>query len=151
MWIIPNWNMIHSFLNNEAWKEIFLDLCLFKKKLFNTMFPCNFSIPFPPICIPIFFSIEFNFNPLVCFSFFSFFFRDFVQALVTQHPPMHHPKNPIMGFHGWDETIPPRVNFFGWQFFFPSYAFLGFFFFFFPNLLFFLLALLGNLFSSCHT
>jgi len=50
---------------------------------------------------------------------------------------MHPPKNPIMGFHGWDETIPPRVNFFGWQFFFPSYAFFGVLIFFFPTYFFF--------------
>jgi hypothetical protein len=25
---------------------------------------------------------------------------------VTQHPPVHHPKNPLLGFHGWDETVP---------------------------------------------
>ncbi len=25
---------------------------------------------------------------------------------MSQHPPVHHPKNPILGFHGWDETIP---------------------------------------------
>ncbi len=24
-------------------------------------------------------------------------------AWVTQHPPVHHPKNPILGFHGRDE------------------------------------------------
>ncbi len=27
-------------------------------------------------------------------------------AWVNQHPPVHHPKNPILGFHGWDETVP---------------------------------------------
>jgi hypothetical protein len=25
---------------------------------------------------------------------------------VTQHPTVHHPKNPVLGFHGWDETVP---------------------------------------------
>ncbi len=25
---------------------------------------------------------------------------------VSQHPPVHHPKNPVLGFHGWDETVP---------------------------------------------
>ncbi len=25
---------------------------------------------------------------------------------MTQHPPVHHPKNPIPGFHGWDERVP---------------------------------------------
>jgi len=27
-------------------------------------------------------------------------------AWVGQHPPVHHPKNPVLGFHGWDETVP---------------------------------------------
>ncbi len=25
---------------------------------------------------------------------------------MTQHPPVHHPKNLVLGFHGWDETVP---------------------------------------------
>ncbi len=25
---------------------------------------------------------------------------------MSQHPPVHHPKTPILGFHGWDETVP---------------------------------------------
>jgi hypothetical protein len=29
-----------------------------------------------------------------------------VWASVTQHPPVHHPKTPVLGFHGWDETVP---------------------------------------------
>ncbi len=28
------------------------------------------------------------------------------RAWVSQHPPVHHPKNPVLGFHGWDETVP---------------------------------------------
>ncbi len=28
---------------------------------------------------------------------------------VTQHPLMHHPKNPLLRFHGWDETIPQML------------------------------------------
>jgi len=27
-------------------------------------------------------------------------------AWVTQHPPVHHLKNPILGFHGWNEIVP---------------------------------------------
>jgi hypothetical protein len=27
-------------------------------------------------------------------------------ASVTKHPPVHHPKNPVLGFHGWDEPVP---------------------------------------------
>ncbi len=27
-------------------------------------------------------------------------------AWVTQHPPLHHPKSPVAGFYGWDETVP---------------------------------------------
>ncbi len=27
-------------------------------------------------------------------------------AWVTQHPPVHHLKNPVLGFHGWNETVP---------------------------------------------
>ncbi len=22
------------------------------------------------------------------------------------HPPVHHPKHPVLGFHGWDEIVP---------------------------------------------
>ncbi len=29
-----------------------------------------------------------------------------VLAWVTQHPTVHHPKNPVRGFHGWDESVP---------------------------------------------
>jgi hypothetical protein len=25
---------------------------------------------------------------------------------VTQHPPVHRPKHPVLGFHGRDETFP---------------------------------------------
>jgi hypothetical protein len=41
-------------------------------------------------------------------------------ARVTQHPPVHHPKNPILGFHGWDETVPQGSVYLVSIFFFPS-------------------------------
>ncbi len=25
---------------------------------------------------------------------------------MTQQPPVHHPKNPVLRFHGWDEIVP---------------------------------------------
>ncbi len=28
------------------------------------------------------------------------------RAWVYQHSPVHHPKNHVLGFHGWDETVP---------------------------------------------
>ncbi len=28
------------------------------------------------------------------------------EAWVTQHPLVHHPKNPVLGYFGWDETQP---------------------------------------------
>jgi hypothetical protein len=49
-------------------------------------------------------------------------------AWVTQHPPVRHPKNPVLGFHGWDETVPRGqftwsvVFIFFWAFF-SSYFF----------------------------
>ncbi len=53
-------------------------------------------------------------------------------ACVTQHPPVHHPKHPVLGFHGWDENVPRSqfiwsvVVFFLWAFlFFPSDFFCG--------------------------
>jgi hypothetical protein len=54
---------------------------------------------------------------------------------MTQHPPVHHPKNPIPEFHGWDETVPKGAvymvsNFyfllgfiFPLNFFFPAHCF----------------------------
>ncbi len=44
---------------------------------------------------------------------------------------MHHPKNPVLEFHGWDETVPQgsahlvSLNFFQWGYFF---GFITFFF-----------------------
>ncbi len=68
------------------------------------------------------------------------------RAWVSQHPPVHHPKNPVLGFHGWDETVsqgsvylvsiffffcsffcPPRFFALA-QFFFPGNSFFHFFF-----------------------
>jgi hypothetical protein len=62
-------------------------------------------------------------------------------AWVTQHPPVHHLKNVVLGFHGWDETVPQGsvclvmvsififllALFFPAIFFFPSsvFCFLG--------------------------
>jgi len=63
---------------------------------------------------------------------------DLTTAWVTQHPPVHHPKNPVLGFHGWDETAPqgsvylvssffiPRSHFFPGPFF-PAPFFLSLF------------------------
>jgi hypothetical protein len=49
---------------------------------------------------------------------------------VTQHPPVHHPKNPVLGFHGWDETVPQGSVYLVSGFFFPLplIFFLGLFF-----------------------
>jgi hypothetical protein len=55
-------------------------------------------------------------------------------AWVTQHPPVHHPKNPVLGFHGWDETVPQwtvylvSILFFSFCFFFSLAQFFFFFF-----------------------
>jgi hypothetical protein len=64
---------------------------------------------------------------------------------------VHHPKNPLLGFHGWDEihgwdeTVPQgSVSLVSTISFSPLLHF-GFLFFFFL-----LLALRGDLFSSCH-
>ncbi len=48
---------------------------------------------------------------------------------MNQHPPMHHPKNPILGFHGWDETIPQQSLYLvsSFSFFGPFFSH-GFFF-----------------------
>ncbi len=42
---------------------------------------------------------------------------DLTTAWVTQHPPVHHPKNPVLGFHGWDETVPQGSVYFVSSFF----------------------------------
>jgi hypothetical protein len=59
-------------------------------------------------------------------------------AGVTQHPPAHHPKTPVLGFHGRDETVPQGSvylvsDFFssGPFFFKPNFYSLAQFFFFF--------------------
>jgi hypothetical protein len=59
-------------------------------------------------------------------------------AWVSQHPPVHHPKNAVLGFHGWDETVPQgqftwSVIFFSSGPFFPAriFSLAQFFFFFF--------------------
>ncbi len=44
-------------------------------------------------------------------------------AWVTQHPPVHHRKNPILGFHGWDETVPQGSVYLVSVFSFPSAPF----------------------------
>ncbi len=41
-------------------------------------------------------------------------------AWVTQQPPVHHPKNPVLGFHGWDETVPQGSVYMVGILFFPS-------------------------------
>ncbi len=48
---------------------------------------------------------------------------------MTQHPPVHHPKNPVLGFHGLDETVPQGSVYLVSSFFFaPSHFFPGPFF-----------------------
>jgi len=42
---------------------------------------------------------------------------------VSQHPPVHHPKNPLLGFHGWDETVPQRSVYLVSRFFFLGLLF----------------------------
>jgi hypothetical protein len=43
-----------------------------------------------------------------------------LMAWLSQHPLMHHPKNLILGFHGWDETIPHGSIYLVSRFFFSS-------------------------------
>ncbi len=48
---------------------------------------------------------------------------------MTQHAPVHHPKNPILGFHGWDETVPQGSVYVASSFFLLALIlFLGLFF-----------------------
>jgi len=42
---------------------------------------------------------------------------------VTQHPPVLHPKNPVLVFHGWNETVPQGSVYLVSFFFFPSAPF----------------------------
>jgi hypothetical protein len=42
---------------------------------------------------------------------------------VTQHPPVHHPKNPVLGFHGWDEPVPQGLVYLVSSSFFSSCLF----------------------------
>ncbi len=42
---------------------------------------------------------------------------------MSQHPPVHHPKNPLLGFHGWDETVPQRSVYLVSRFFFLGLLF----------------------------
>ncbi len=44
---------------------------------------------------------------------------------MTQHPPVHHPKHPVLGFHGWDEPVPQSQ--FIWSVFFFFFFFSPFF------------------------
>ncbi len=62
---------------------------------------------------------------------------------MTQHPPVHHPNNPVLGFHGWDRNCPTGVSVLGQYFifllliFFPARFFsLAQFFFFFLGIVF---------------
>jgi hypothetical protein len=61
-----------------------------------------------------------------------------IQGLSDPAPsPVHHPKHPVLGFHGWDEIVPHGSVYlvssvFSSAFFFPfSHFFTGPFFFFF--------------------
>jgi hypothetical protein len=42
-------------------------------------------------------------------------------AWVTQHPVVHHPKNHVMGSHGWDENVPQGLITWSILFFFYFY------------------------------
>jgi hypothetical protein len=53
------------------------------------------------------------------------------RAWVTQHPPVLHPKNPVLRFHGWNETVPH------WSVYLVSFFFFSFCSFFFPARFFF--------------
>jgi hypothetical protein len=57
-----------------------------------------------------------------------------IHAWPTQHPPVQHPKNPVLGFHGWDETLPQGSDYLVSSFFIK--IFWAFFFFFFLRLFF---------------
>ncbi len=37
---------------------------------------------------------------------------------MSLHPPVHHPKNLVLGFHRWDETVPQRSVYLVSSFFF---------------------------------
>jgi hypothetical protein len=39
-------------------------------------------------------------------------------AWVSQPPPVHYPKNPVLGLHGWDETVPQGSVYLVSRFFF---------------------------------
>ncbi len=68
------------------------------------------------------------------------------RAWVCQHLPVHHPKNPVLGFHGWDETVPQRSVYLVSSFlFFFSHAF-----FFLPLIFFLGLHFLSLFFLSRH-
>jgi len=71
------------------------------------------------------------------------------RAWVTHHPPMHHPKNHVLGFHGWDETVPQGSVYLVSSFFFGTFFF-SCFLFFFSRSLFFLPGLTFDFFFSSH-
>jgi hypothetical protein len=58
-------------------------------------------------------------------------------AWVTQHPPVHHPKIPVQGFHGWDEVSPRGQLIWSVLFFFRQTFSLGAHCFFLPGYLWF--------------
>ncbi len=79
--------------------------------------------------------------------FLTYTFQEWKQsAWVTQHPSVHHPKTPVLGFHGWDENVPQ------WSVYLVSSFFFLFFFFFVGGAHFFSSqAHFGFFFfSSCH-
>ncbi len=45
---------------------------------------------------------------IICTNVSSTGLSDPAPAWVMQHPPVHHPKNPVLGFHGWGRRA--RVN-----------------------------------------
>jgi len=55
------------------------------------------------------------------------------RAWVTWHPPVHHPKNSILGFRGWDEIVPQGSVSLVSSFFFLGLSFFSYFFFFCPH------------------
>ncbi len=42
-------------------------------------------------------------------------------GLSDQPPPVHHPNNPVLGFHGWDEPVPHGSVYLVSSFFFSSW------------------------------
>ncbi len=92
-----------------------------------------------------FLGIFFSFQEVIAHTVFLFFFLAihkvsitkvvkqkvllWFRAWVTWHPPVHHPKNPVLGFRGWDEILPQGSVSLVSSFFFPGPFFFSYFFF----------------------